>query len=176
MRLPRGPKVTIVKNFGTDDESRQEVIGDVQPRIGFLGSTAPVIEGDVIEESDPRMVGAVLRPTVAEVAIYHGHHIEVTREQSLVPPTPKPKTLTIGSLHPRIGAAAGSLYADGHLGQAAFEALKAVEVRVREMSGASDIGQKLIGRVFGGSSPISVWEYRRERPRPTPRPQSLRVR
>ena len=154
MRLSRGRKVTLVKNFGQEDESRQDIVGDVQPKMGFFGPTAPVMAGDVIEEPDPRLAGAVLRRTIADVSIYHGHHIEVTWGQPPAPIQGKPKVLTIGSLHPRIGAAAASLYEGGHMGQAAFEALKAVEVRVREMSGVSEVGQKLIGRVFGGSKPL----------------------
>lgn len=158
MRLPGSREVTLVKDFDTDDESRQEVVAAIQPKKGFFDVKTPVMAGDVIEDKDPRTGGGVLRYSVGAVEIYQGHgaldHIEVTWGQPPRRPAPKPKVLTVGGLHPRIGEVAGGLYADGHLAQAAFDAMKAVEVRVREMSGVDEVGQKLMGRVFGGSIPM----------------------
>lgn len=157
MRFPGDRKVTLVKDIGTEIESRQEIVGSIQPKQGFFDARTPVMVGDVIEDKDPRTPGGVLRYPVADVAIYQGHgldHIEVTWGRPLRPPTPKPMILTIGTLHPLVGDVAGSLYADGHHAQAVFEAMKAVEIRVREISGVDETGQKLMGRVFGGSSPM----------------------
>jgi uncharacterized protein (TIGR02391 family) len=167
MRPPGSRKVTLVKGFGTGTETRQEIAGNIQPKKGFFDVTAPVMVGDVVEDKDPRTSGGVLRYSVADVEIYQGHprlnHIEVSWGQPPRPPAAKPKVLTIGGLHPRVGEVAGSLYSDGHLAQAAFEAMKAVEVRVREMSGVDEIGQKLMGRVFGGASPMFRLTRRRDK-------------
>jgi uncharacterized protein (TIGR02391 family) len=42
---------------------------------------------------------------------------------------------------------------DDHIVEAVFEALKAVEVRIRDMSAVDQTGTKLIGQVFGGNAP-----------------------
>jgi uncharacterized protein (TIGR02391 family) len=158
MRMPGDRKVTLVKGLGSETETRQEIVGNIQPKKGFFGVTAPIEVGDIVEDVDPRTTGGFLRHSVEDVEIYQGHgalsHIEVTWGQPSRPPSPKPKLLTIGRLHSRVGEVAGPLYADGHAGQAAFEAMKAVERRVRDLSAVDEIGQKLIGRVFGGSSPM----------------------
>ena len=52
-------------------------------------------------------------------------------------------------LHPGIKDASAGLYRDGHRGQAIFEAFKAVEVRVKELSGLDDlIGRDLMAQAF----------------------------
>lgn len=53
-------------------------------------------------------------------------------------------------LHPRIAETARSLFVQGHYELAAFEAMKQVEIRVREMSGAGegDIGVGLMREAF----------------------------
>ena len=158
MRMPGDRKVTLVKGSGTNTEARQEIVGNIQPRKGFFGVTTPIEVGDIVEDTDPRTAGGALQYSVAVVEIYQGHgalsHIEVTWGQPPRPPSPKPKALTIGNLHSRVGEVAGQLYADGYPGQAAFEAMKAVESRVRDLSAIDEIGQRLIGRVFGGTSPM----------------------
>jgi len=157
MRLPGNRKVTLVKGYGTPGERRDQVEGAVQPKMGFFSVTTPVEVGDVIEEPDPRAGGSVIRRTVASVDIYQGHghmdHIEVTWGDPPKPNPPKVRVLAIGDLHPRVVEIAGRLYADGHLAQAVFEAMKGVEVRIREMSGIDDSGTKLIGQAFGGPTP-----------------------
>jgi len=42
----------------------------------------------------------------------------------------------LGRLHPDVLAAAGQLFNDGHYPQSIFEPFKAVEIRVRELSGS----------------------------------------
>ena len=157
MRLPGNRKVTLVKGYGTDGERRDEVEGSVQPKTGFFTVTTPIEVGDVIEEPDPRTGGGVIRRMVAKVDTYQGFggmdHIEVTWGDPPKPAPPRPRAMAIGDLHPRVVEIAGRLYADGHLAQAVFEAMKGVEVRIREMSGVDDSGTKLVGQAFGGSSP-----------------------
>jgi uncharacterized protein (TIGR02391 family) len=64
-----------------------------------------------------------------------------------------PRGLELERLHPAILEAAGRLFADGHYGPAIFEAYKAVEVRVRNLSGVDGIGQDLMAKAFGGDRP-----------------------
>lgn len=68
------------------------------------------------------------------------------------------QTVTAGSaldsLHPDILAAAGRLFEDGHYPQAVLDAFKAVEVRVREISGLDASGRDLMARAFAGEPPL----------------------
>jgi uncharacterized protein (TIGR02391 family) len=157
MRLPGNRRVTLVKGYGTDAERREAVEASVQPKMGFFGVTTPIEVGDVIEEPGPRAGGGVIRRTVAKVEIYqsHGHmdHIEVTWGDSPKPAPSKVRVLSIGELHHLVVKAGGGLYADGHVAQAVFEAMKAVEVRIRGITGLDESGTKLIGQAFGGMGP-----------------------
>jgi uncharacterized protein (TIGR02391 family) len=166
MRLPGSRKVVLIKNFGMDSETRQEVVGAIQPKQGFFDVSTPVMIGDVIEDNDPRTSGGVLRYSIADVEIYQGGplaHIEVTWGLPPRPPEVRPKGPTIEGLHPLIGDVADALYADGHLGQAVFDAMKAVEARVRKMSGIDEVGRTLIARTFTGSSQIFRLSARTDR-------------
>ncbi len=167
MRLPGNRTVTLVKGYGTDAERRQQVQGAVQPRMGFFDVKTPIDVGDVIEEPDPRAGGTVIRRTVARVDIYQGHghmdHIEVIWGDPPKPIPPKPRVVSIEELHPLVVKAAGNLYADGHVAQAVFEGMKAVEVRIRTIAGIDESGAKLIGQAFGGTSPKHRLSKRRGR-------------
>jgi uncharacterized protein (TIGR02391 family) len=55
--------------------------------------------------------------------------------------------------HPLITEAAGGLYRGGYYAQAVFEAFKAIEVRVRLMTGIDEVGAKLMSQAFGGEQP-----------------------
>jgi uncharacterized protein (TIGR02391 family) len=112
--------------------------------------------GDIPEEPDPRPGVGINRRSVQRVDIYQGtsrDHLEVTWGEAPKAAAPRPATLAIGDLHKRISQVSGGLYADGHRAQAVFEAFKAVEVRVREISGVDESGTKLINRAFGGAVP-----------------------
>lgn len=129
--------VTVVKRAGQPDEERLTVQGEVQPKMGFFAASTPVFEGDVIEVPDPR--GGTMSYRVASVEIYDGGplaHME-TLWGSAPPARPPSPVRRVGpeGLHPAIQVAASSLYADGHLRQAVFEALKAIESRVRAATG-----------------------------------------
>lgn len=56
-------------------------------------------------------------------------------------------------LHPDILKVSAGLFANGHHAQAVFEALKAVEVRVKAVSGLTETGQKLISAAFNKENP-----------------------
>ncbi|GAA4994823.1 hypothetical protein GCM10023205_79670 [Yinghuangia aomiensis] len=59
----------------------------------------------------------------------------------------------LGPVHPAIESAAGQLFADGHYSDAVLRAFKAVEHRVQQITGSSEIGQRLMNSAFGGASP-----------------------
>jgi uncharacterized protein (TIGR02391 family) len=60
-------------------------------------------------------------------------------------------------LHPRIEEAVGSEWLLGRFEMAAFAAMRAVEIRVREASGGgvSDLGVNLMKRAFGNDGPLT---------------------
>ena len=153
--LPGSRRVTLVKDFGGPTESRQTVSGTIQPDQGFFGLTTPIKVGDVIEAPDPRSDSVEpLRYWVAKVEIYDAGrlgHIEVTWGSQPAPVVVPPKTvIDLAGLHPDVAAAAGPLYRDGHYAPAVFQAFKAVEVRLRELSGLDLSGRDLAAQALGG--------------------------
>jgi uncharacterized protein (TIGR02391 family) len=62
-------------------------------------------------------------------------------------------SLSVANLHPSIVVAAGALFRDGHYAPAAFQALKAVEVRLRELSGLDLSGRDLMAQALSGNPP-----------------------
>jgi uncharacterized protein (TIGR02391 family) len=156
--IPYRHRASIVKRAGNEEETRIETAAEIQPKMGFFPVETDLDAGDTVEAPDPRAGRDVLRYTVAKVDIYSGHghldHIEATWGP---PPTPQrapAKRLELANMHSRIAEVAGGLFADEHYAQAVFEAFKAVEVRVRHISGVDEVGAKLIGRAFGGDEPL----------------------
>lgn len=76
-------------------------------------------------------------------------HIKVEYEKlgrgSRVTPSP----VQIAELHSDVSSSAGALFADGHFDKAVFEAFKAIEHRIQQLSGATDIGKSLASRMIG---------------------------
>jgi len=62
-------------------------------------------------------------------------------------------TRELGNIHPLIREASGALYEDGHYTSAIFEAFKAVEARVRDLTRIDDSGRSLMAAAFGGDGP-----------------------
>jgi len=157
----------VVKQAGTSEEQRIEVVGEVQPKMGFFPISTEIDAGDVVEVPDPRPGRDVIRYNVGEVRIYqgygHGDHIEVTWGRPQEPNRPRPRSLVLRNLHSGILGPAGALYEDGHFAQAVFEAVKAVEVRVRDFSEIDEVGGKLMGRAFGGQQPLVSLSHREGR-------------
>jgi uncharacterized protein (TIGR02391 family) len=52
-----------------------------------------------------------------------------------------------------VSGAAGTLFDDGHLSQAVFEAFKAVESRVQRLAVSQETGKGLMSTVFGSAVP-----------------------
>jgi uncharacterized protein (TIGR02391 family) len=61
--------------------------------------------------------------------------------------------LQIGNLHPEVVTVAGDLFANGHYAPAIFEAVKALEQRVRKQSHLDESGWDLMAKAFGGEHP-----------------------
>src|SRR5207253_3613183 len=79
---------------------------------------------------------------------------EVTRlEVPAQVPILVPRRLGLEGLHPAILEASGSLFTTEHYSEAIFAAFKAIEIRVRAMSGLEGFGRSLMGRAFGGNNP-----------------------
>lgn len=57
-------------------------------------------------------------------------------------------------LHPQVSAAAGALLEDGHLSQAVFEAFKAVEARVQQLTDRAESGHALMASAFDEKGPL----------------------
>lgn len=66
----------------------------------------------------------------------------------------QPKPVMLDGMHPLISSASGSKVASQHYDNAVFDAFKAVEDRVRALTGDSRIGAKLMGGVFDVQNPL----------------------
>jgi uncharacterized protein (TIGR02391 family) len=58
--------------------------------------------------------------------------------------------------HPKVAEVAGDLFAAGHYGDAVFAAFKALEVRLAEQSGSTELGQSLVTDAFHPDHPKIV--------------------
>jgi uncharacterized protein (TIGR02391 family) len=159
-RFPARQDVVLVNNPGLDNEIRQTVLAVVQPDKGFFEIDTPIHEGDVVEVPDPR-AGTVepRRLMVARVDLHElpqkpfMSHIEVSWGTAPQLRTAAIRRLGIEALHPAVVKAASDLFTDSHYASAIFEAFKAVEGRVRSMSGIDESGKQLMGRAFSGTPP-----------------------
>ena len=162
MRALGVQRVVVIHNEGQPDERRTEIEAHVQPKKGFFEVDAPVYEGDVVQLPDPR--GGVDRRHVNKVEWYKTgrpllDHIEVTWGSAAPVRRPPIGRVTVAGLHPQIQLVSGDLYVDRHFDQAIFEAFKAVEVRVRQMSAIDASGRDLMATAFGDTRRIIVTDH-----------------
>lgn len=73
----------------------------------------------------------------------------VSSRAALRQPTP----VTLPGLHPLISAASGSQIATSHYDDAVFNAFKAIEDRVKSLTGNTEIGKRLMTAVFNEQNP-----------------------
>jgi uncharacterized protein (TIGR02391 family) len=151
--------VVVIHNEGQPDERRGEMEAHVQPGKGLFEVDAPIYEGDVVELRDPR--GGIDRRHVNKVEWFQTgrnplNHIEVTWSSAAPVRRPPIERATVAGLHALIKQVSGDLYVDRHYDQAIFEAFKAVEVRVRQMSGLDASGRDLMATAFGDNKRIVV--------------------
>lgn len=66
----------------------------------------------------------------------------------------QPPALTLNGLHPLISQAAATKVASTHYDNAVFDAFKAIEDRVKALTGDSRVGAKLMGGVFDIQNPL----------------------
>ena len=120
---------------------------------------ADVIEGDVVSYQLPN--GRTKRVTITEVEVLQspfgdgGDLDHTSAKYTLAPaqPVTQPPRINIPGLHPTISDASGAKFAQHHYGAAVFEAFKAVESRVHELSGSSLSGRPLMASVFSEKAP-----------------------
>jgi uncharacterized protein (TIGR02391 family) len=156
MRRAGTTRVVVIHNEGTDSEERNELESHIQGDSGYFAIDAPIYEGDVAVIPDPR--GGTSRRAVHNVEINdYGPtrmwHIKVAFGRAPVPRAAVVRRLGIEQMHPDVIAAASDLFVDGHYSQAVFEALKALEQRVRRQSNLDGSGRELMAKAFGGDPP-----------------------
>lgn len=66
----------------------------------------------------------------------------------------QPTPVSLPGLHPLISAASGSQIASGHYDNAVFDAFKAIEDRIKSLTGHGDIGKRLMTAVFNEQNPL----------------------
>jgi uncharacterized protein (TIGR02391 family) len=157
-QIPGTREVTVIKRLGMVDEQRVTLRGNIQSKQGMFEVDAPVHEGDVVELPDPR--GGLRQFTISKLDIYDApagqrRMSHITAHWGSPPQLRQAAVRRLGleGLHPAIIAAASDLFTDGHYAPAIFEAFKAIDVRVRDMSGIDKSGKQLMGEAFSGSPP-----------------------
>lgn len=80
-------------------------------------------------------------------------HTKCLYEDVIAKPVRQPAPVTLPGLHPTISAASGTQFASQHYDEAVFNAFRAVEDRVKTLSGNSDIGKRLMTGVFNEQGP-----------------------
>jgi len=156
MRQLGTKKVVIVHQEGTDSEERHEVDAHIQAESGFFAVETPIYEGDVVLIPDRR--GGSDRRLAAKVKVNdYGssrmQHTQVEWGRALAPRVVPVRRLGIEHLHPEVISAASDLFVDGHYSQAVFEALKALEQRVRRQGKLDGSGRGLMAKAFTGNPP-----------------------
>lgn len=150
-------EVVIIHAEGTDDEAKTTVEAMIQSKSGFFEVTTPIYEGDIVEIPDPR--GGTDRRLAAEVKVKdfgpkNMQHTQVIWGKAPAQRVAPVRRLTFENLHPKVRAAAGDLFADGHFASAVSDAFKSIEVRVRLISGLTQSGAPLMGTAFSPKAPL----------------------
>ncbi|PQM45611.1 TIGR02391 family protein [Mycobacterium talmoniae] len=99
-----------------------------------------ITKHDVLQ-APPGFGGSSLDHTVCEYEVASGRRLQ------------RPQRVSLPNLHDAISDASGAQFAGGHYDSAVFEAFKAVEDRVRKLTGQSDIGKRLMTAVFNEQNP-----------------------
>lgn len=152
-------RVLIVKNQDTENEERIEAEAQLlNSNEAYFALEDPIYEGDHVEMPDPR--GGSDVKTVAEVV---QHPIPESMASSFggssgyakvrwgksEPARQAPiRRLGLQRLHPKVVTAASALFADRQYDSAVTEAMKSVEVRVRDLTGLQLSGAPLMQEAF----------------------------
>lgn len=157
-------RVTIIKNRGTDDEQRLEVEAQLlNSDRAYFALEDPLYEGDCVEMPDPRggevvkIAGKVVQHPVptsmsrsfggsSGYAEVHWDEAEPIRQAPV-------RRLNLQRLHPEVINSASTLFADRQYDSAVTEAMKSVEVRVRDLTGLQLSGAILMQEAFKPKEP-----------------------
>lgn len=157
-------RITIIKNFGTADEERLPAEANVpNSDEAYFEIETPIYEGDHVEMPDPRgasviklAASVVQHPMPANMAHAFGGstgYTKVTWGRAEAPRQAPVRRLDLQRLHPRVIDAASGLFADRQYDSAVSEALKSVEVRVRDLTGLQLSGAALMQEAFKPKEP-----------------------
>ncbi|WNV76519.1 TIGR02391 family protein [Geodermatophilus sp. DSM 44513] len=156
--IPYDKPVRVLR-AGDDGQLRRT---DTMAHVGnkmLFSITADVEDGDLVEYELPngntrtiRLIN-VRHHEAPSIAPRDADHISAEFTPASLPQPVAAPRFDLPGLHPRISGAAGSLFQSGHYRQAVFDALQAVEHRVQTLTGRSESGRDLMGKVFGSASP-----------------------
>ena len=157
-------RVTIIKNCGTDDEERVEVEAQLlNSKEAYFAIEDPLDEGDHVEMPDHR--GGTTVKIAAKVVQHYmpanmrggfggSDGMTEARWGEAEPVRRAPvRRLDLQRLHPQVISAASALFADRQYDSAATEAMKSVEVRVRDLTRLSISGAALMQEAFKPKEP-----------------------
>lgn len=119
-------------------------------RAGNPGDWTWSVPRTVTRFADVVNVGSYLTTLAATLGAHVHRATPVVVQSTTVDSSPPDAT----GLHPFLRRSAVPLFDNGHFAAAVFDAFKAVEVRVRELSGIDESGRKLMQRAFGGTAPV----------------------
>ena len=157
-------RVVIIKNYGTDDETRMEVEAQLlHSDKAYFDLADPLFEGDHVEMPDPRggsvvklAANVIQHPMPASMSSAFGGsdgYAEVRWGKSEAPRQAPVRRLNLQRLHPEVIAVASGLFADRQYDSAVTEAMKSVEVRVRSLTGLAVSGSALMQEAFKPKEP-----------------------
>lgn len=151
--------VVIIKNQGTEDEERIDAEAQLlSSSKAYFALEDPLYEGDYVEMPDPRG-GLVARiadkviqhPMPASMASAFGGssgYAEVHWGRTEPARQAPVRRLNLQRLHPKVIISASALFADQQYDSAVTEAMKSVEVRVRDLTGFQLSGAPLMQEAF----------------------------
>lgn len=164
MRRAGLTRVSIIKNRGTDEEQRLEVDAQLlNSGKAYFALEDPLYEGDWVEMPDPRggqvvkvAIKVVQHPMPANMSRSFGGsngYAEVDWGEAEPTRQPPVRRLSLQRLHPAVIDSASALFADRQYDSAVTEAMKSVEVRVRDLTGLQLSGVPLMQEAFKPSGP-----------------------
>lgn len=159
MRRQGMTPVTIVKNHDTDDEERVEAEAQLlNSTEAYFAIEDPLFEGDHVEMPDPRggttlkvAVEVEQHPMPARMKSSFGGsngYAKVKWGQATLVRQGPVRRLNLERLHSEVVTSASALFADRQYDSAITEAMKSVEVRVRQLTGLKLSGVPLMQEAF----------------------------
>jgi len=149
--------VEVVKPMPSGDVKRMAVRAFISGAMVMLPIGTDVDEGDRIEYIEGTKSRTLVLTKIDYLRSPFGDssldHIEAAYTVGRTRPPASLSSVTITGFHPAVSAAAAALLADGHPEQAVFQAFRAVEDRVQQLTGKPESGQGLMSSTFSGHPP-----------------------